>query len=147
VSRRRWVLSVVALMACGEPTRAVLRDGGAARDVTDGGADPRAGAAQAAQTKDWPNCIAPIWGLLNTPRGAPEHDTIKLKARKRGAGWVTLWDHALDRDRGFFFFPFKNPRNSYSAQAQQRLPAAVVQDAAVDLANKLCVRKDAGAPG
>ena len=59
---------------------------------------------------------------------------IELKARKRGAGWVTLWDHALDRDRGFFFFPFKNP-------------AAVVQDAAVDLANKLCVRKDAGAPG
>ena len=72
---------------------------------------------------------------------------LELKARKRGAGWVTLWDHALDRDRGFFFFPFKNPRNSYSAQAQQRLPAAVVQDAAVDLANKLCVRKDAGAPG
>ena len=77
-----------------------------------------------------------------------EREKRQLKARKRGAGWVsTLWDHALDRDRGFFFFPFKNPRNSYSAQAQQRLPAAVVQDAAVDLANKLCVRKDAGAPG
>ena len=80
-------------------------------------------------------------------RLALERLLIELKARKRGAGWVTLWDHALDRDRGFFFFPFKNPRNSYSAQAQQRLPAAVVQDAAVDLANKLCVRKDAGAPG
>ena len=68
----------------------------------------------------------------------PRKIKLELKARKRGAGWVTLWDHALDRDRGFFFFPFKNPRNSYSAQAQQRLPAAVVQDAAVDLANKLC---------
>lgn len=47
MSPRRWVLSVVALMACGEPTRAVLRDAGAVRDVSDGGADPRAGAAQA----------------------------------------------------------------------------------------------------
>ena len=91
-------------------------------------------------------CAFPLLCWLK--KGEDLHDLLrKLKARKRGAGWVTLWDHALDRDRGFFFFPFKNPRNSYSAQAQQRLPAAVVQDAAVDLANKLCVRKDAGAPG
>lgn len=44
---RRWALSVAALMACNEPTRAVLRDAGAAADVAEAGVDPRVGAAQA----------------------------------------------------------------------------------------------------
>ncbi|MFO0624077.1 MAG: hypothetical protein U0325_00555 [Polyangiales bacterium] len=50
---RPVIVAAVALAACGEPTRAVLRDAGprsdagAEPDVVDGGADPRAGAVQA----------------------------------------------------------------------------------------------------